>query len=138
MNTEQTSKNIFKSSLDSLIPIIEAFDCFAIKWISSILGRRLLIFKCKICKPFLLKIFHLELPYALHQPKTIAFGGIVGSRWLWNGRVFKGILLLVTVVLILLLVTVVGPGLTFISPDSHKINLKNESYLCRRMFARPK
>ena len=31
MNTEQTSKNIFKSSLDSLIPIIEAFDCFAIK-----------------------------------------------------------------------------------------------------------
>ena len=47
------SNTLFKyeSSLDSLIPIEEVFDCFAIKRISTILYSRLLILKCKICKP---------------------------------------------------------------------------------------
>ena len=39
-----------ESSLDSLIPIIEAYDCFAMKQISSILGSRLSTFKCKVCQ----------------------------------------------------------------------------------------
>ena len=120
---------IDESSLDSLIPIIEVFDCCAIKQISLILGSRLLIFKCKICKPFFLTIFYLELLSALSQPKLLHSEGIVGSPWSWNGIVFKGILLLVMVV---------GPGLMFISTKSNKINLKNESYLCNQLFARKK
>ena len=70
---------IDESSLDSLIPIIEVFDCCAIKQISLILGSRLLIFKCKICKPFFLTIFYLELLSALQQPKLLHSEGIVGS-----------------------------------------------------------
>ena len=124
------SRSLFKtyeSSLDSLIPISEAFDWLAIKRISSLLGGRVFIFKCKICKPFFLKILHLELPCALQQPEILHSEGTVGSPQLWNGRVLKRILLLVMVV---------GPRLTIMSLNSNKINLKNESYLCNRMFAR--
>ena len=53
---------------------------------------------------------------------------IVGSLHLRNGSMFKGMLLL----------TVWGPGLTFKSLKSNKVNLKIESYLYTWMFAREK
>ena len=108
---------------------MEAFECFVIKRISSIFGSRLLIFKCKICSSFIFKIFNLELPVALQQPQLFHLEGMVGSMSLQNGRMFKGILLLFTLV---------ESGFRFMSSYSNKINLENESYLCSRIFARAK
>ena len=39
---------------------------------------------------------------------------------------------------ILILLTVVGPGLSFIPPKSNEIKPKNESYLCNQILVRAK
>ena len=100
--------------MDSLIPIKEACDCLAMKRISLILRSRSLIFKCKICKLFFWIVVFLV------GVRTIAFGrhiwSITTMKW---DRICKGTFLLFTVF---------GPGLTFLSPKSNKISLKNESY----------
>ena len=44
--------NIAEFSLDSLIPNMDGFDCFAKYQTLSVLGIRILIFKCKIYKTF--------------------------------------------------------------------------------------
>ena len=63
-----------ESSLDSLIPIIEAFHWFATKQILSFLGSRLLIFECEICKT----IFFENIPFGIAMffavGRNIAFG----------------------------------------------------------------
>ena len=48
---------------------MEAFDCFAMKWISSTLGSRLLTFKCKICKP--LTVCSCHATYAFQGESTL-------------------------------------------------------------------
>ena len=90
------------------------------KLIYSILGSRLLIFKCEISSPF----FGKSSIWNRHV--ICCHYSIVGSLQLYNAGVLKGTLLFFTVP---------GIGLTFISPESSNINLKNESYLCNQIFA---
>ena len=69
-----------------------------------------MIFKCK-CE--IQKPFNLPLESSctnIVAVTTTAFRQLVGSSQLWNGREFKGILLLFTVV---------GPGVTFILPKGN-------------------
>lgn len=94
---------------------MEAIDCFSIKQSLSILGSRLLIFKCHLCKTSFPKIFHLQSSSAFQDTELSHLKDTEGSLHSRNGRVFK---------VMLLLFTVAKPGMTFVSPESNKINLE--------------
>lgn len=103
-------------------------DCFEMTKISSILSSRQLIFKCKICKSFFENIpFGVVLCFVAVE--TIAFQRCSFFIAVMKWRVFKGILLFFTVG---------GHRIKFMLPEDNKIDLKNESYLCNRMFATAK
>ena len=107
---------IGNSTLDSQIPNMEGFYCFAKYCILLILGIRLLIFKRKIYKPFFEHLFG-----------NYRIASIFSSSKFLNERVIKEIMLLFIVV---------RPGLMFTARKSNKINLKNKSSLINQIFAR--
>ena len=74
-------------------------------------------------------MFRFESFCSLFQLELSRSEGTFDTSQLRYGRVFKGMLLSLTVA---------GPGLMFALSKSNKINLKNKSYMCSRMAAKSK